>query len=52
NRTKVYHRIFNDLLARENKLVGATRIGISEEDIGYLFEEVFRGRSVVHPGFQ
>jgi len=52
NRTKVYHRIFNDLLARENKLVGATRIPFSEEDIGYIFEDVFRGRSVVHPGFQ
>ncbi|OAV93299.1 hypothetical protein PTTG_11767 [Puccinia triticina 1-1 BBBD Race 1] len=49
NRTKVYHRIFNDLLAREFRLCGATTIPFSDEDIGYIFEDLFRGRSVVHP---
>ncbi|KAG0146638.1 hypothetical protein CROQUDRAFT_671035 [Cronartium quercuum f. sp. fusiforme G11] len=51
NRTKVYHRMFNDLLARECRLVGATTIPFSDEDIGYIFEEIFRGRSVVYPTF-
>ncbi|KAA1085351.1 hypothetical protein PGT21_004159 [Puccinia graminis f. sp. tritici] len=52
NRTKVYHRIFNDLLAREFRLSGATTIPFSDEDIGYIFEDLFRGRSVVHPAFK
>ncbi|PLW22862.1 hypothetical protein PCASD_16218 [Puccinia coronata f. sp. avenae] len=52
NRTKVYHRIFNDLLAREFRLSGATTIPFSVEDIGYIFEDVFRGRSVVHPTYK
>ncbi|KAI9629896.1 hypothetical protein PSHT_09137 [Puccinia striiformis] len=52
NRTKVYHRIFNDLLAREFRLNGATTIPFSDEDIGYIFEDLYRGRSVVHPAFK
>lgn len=51
NRTKVYHRIFNDLLAREFRLTGATTIPFCDEDIGYIFEDLFRGRSVVHPTY-
>ncbi|KAI7964341.1 hypothetical protein MJO29_004768 [Puccinia striiformis f. sp. tritici] len=52
NRTKVYHRIFNDLLAREFRLNGATTIPFSDEDIGYILEDLYRGRSVVHPAFK
>ncbi|KAI9610851.1 hypothetical protein H4Q26_008693 [Puccinia striiformis f. sp. tritici PST-130] len=52
NRTKVYHRIFNDLLAREFRLNGATTIPFSDKDIGYILEDLYRGRSVVHPAFK
>ncbi|KAI7956465.1 hypothetical protein MJO28_003560 [Puccinia striiformis f. sp. tritici] len=52
NRTKVYHWIFNDLLAREFRLNGATTIPFSDEDIGYILEDLYRGRSVVHPAFK
>lgn len=43
--------MFNDLLAREFRVVGATTIPFSDEDIGYIFEEIYRGRSVVHPTY-
>ncbi|MBW0471396.1 hypothetical protein O181_011111 [Austropuccinia psidii MF-1] len=52
NRTKIYHRMFNDLLAREFRLVGAKTIPFCDEDIGCIFEDLFRGRSVVHPTYK
>lgn len=51
NRTKTYHRMFVDFGARELKISGLSRLPISEDDVGYVFEELNRGRSIVAPNF-
>ncbi|EGG03025.1 uncharacterized protein MELLADRAFT_44716 [Melampsora larici-populina 98AG31] len=51
NRTKLYKRLYNDLLSRESKLTGTTTIPFSIEEIGYIFEEIYRGKSIVSPNF-
>ncbi|KAF2434428.1 hypothetical protein EJ08DRAFT_657182 [Tothia fuscella] len=54
SRDKVYDSILASLLSQEEKLARAMgkdsiglRLPITQDDIGYLVEEVFRGRSVV-----
>ncbi|CAH7671609.1 hypothetical protein BY996DRAFT_4573115 [Phakopsora pachyrhizi] len=49
NRTKLYRRMYNDLLAREYKVFGTITIPFTESDVGYIFEEVYRGRSTICP---
>ncbi|KAE9402666.1 hypothetical protein BT96DRAFT_1017423 [Gymnopus androsaceus JB14] len=50
-RRKLYERLWKDLLHREEKLAGQTlnRIPFDEDDIGLLFEDIHRGRSVFPP---
>ncbi|TFK29493.1 ubiquitin-protein ligase molybdopterin-converting factor [Coprinopsis marcescibilis] len=51
NRKKLYERIYRDLLHREEKLVGhqLNRLPIDEDDVGLIFEDLHRGRSVLPP---
>lgn len=51
NRKKLYERIYRDLLHREGKVNGAqlNRLPIDEEDVGFIFEDLHRGRSVIPP---
>ncbi|KAF9078495.1 hypothetical protein BDP27DRAFT_1281141 [Rhodocollybia butyracea] len=50
-RRKLYERLWRDLLHREEKLAGETlnRIPLDEDDIGLIFEDIHRGRSVLPP---
>ncbi|KAJ3909560.1 hypothetical protein F5879DRAFT_1019502 [Lentinula edodes] len=50
-RRKLYERLWKDLLHREEKLVGHTlnRIPLDEDDIALIFEDIYRGRSVIPP---
>ncbi|KAJ7690247.1 ubiquitin-protein ligase molybdopterin-converting factor [Mycena rosella] len=53
NRRKLYERLLRDLQQREAKRAGEpgqpSRLGIDEDDVALLFEDVHRGRSVVPP---
>ncbi|KAJ3756344.1 ubiquitin-protein ligase molybdopterin-converting factor [Lentinula raphanica] len=51
NRRKLYERLWKDLLHREQKILGHTlnRIPLDEDDIGLIFEDIHRGRSVLPP---
>ncbi|KAH9822173.1 hypothetical protein DFH28DRAFT_1078497 [Melampsora americana] len=51
NRTKLYKRLYNELLSRETRLSESNRIPFSIEEIGYIFEEIYRGKSIVSPNF-
>ncbi|KAK9894842.1 ubiquitin-protein ligase molybdopterin-converting factor [Cystobasidium minutum MCA 4210] len=51
NRHKIYRRLHNDLAAREERLTGINKIPFSEEEFGFIFEELHRGRSVIAPTF-
>ncbi|KAJ7247439.1 ubiquitin-protein ligase molybdopterin-converting factor [Mycena haematopus] len=50
-RRKVYERMVRDLQAREARRAGTlnVRFPLSEDDVGLLFDDVHRGRSVVPP---
>lgn len=41
--------MLQDLANRDEKLTGLPRAAISEADVGYLLEDLHRGRSVVCP---
>jgi len=50
NRTKLYEDIQARLAGQESRLRGNTvglRLALTEADIGYVVEEVFKGKSVV-----
>ncbi|RDB17094.1 tRNA threonylcarbamoyladenosine dehydratase [Hypsizygus marmoreus] len=51
NRKKLYERLLRDLLHRETKLTGETinKLPIDEDDVSLIFEDVYRGRSVIPP---
>ncbi|KAG6333779.1 hypothetical protein ID866_5305 [Astraeus odoratus] len=51
NRRKVYERLLRDLLHRESKLVGEqiNKLPIDEDDVSFIFEDLYLGRSVVPP---
>ncbi|KAJ7641297.1 hypothetical protein FB45DRAFT_1124927 [Roridomyces roridus] len=51
NRRKVYGSLLRDLLQRESRRAGEqlNRLPISEDDVGLIFEDVYRGRSVIPP---
>ncbi|KAF8957510.1 ubiquitin-protein ligase molybdopterin-converting factor [Flammula alnicola] len=51
NRKKLYERIYRDLLHRESKVAGhqINKLPIDEDDVGLIFEDLYRGRSVVPP---
>ncbi|KAI0074588.1 hypothetical protein K474DRAFT_1665202 [Panus rudis PR-1116 ss-1] len=50
-RKKLYERIYRDLLHREQRISGQTinRLPIDEDDVGFLFEDIHRGRSIIPP---
>ncbi|THH30488.1 hypothetical protein EUX98_g3710 [Antrodiella citrinella] len=50
-RKKLYERIYRDLLHREEKMAGQAlnRLSIDEDDVGMLFEDIHRGRSIIPP---
>src|SRR5690606_18086013 len=50
NRTKLYADILASLSGSESRLRGnapGIRVPLTEADVGYIVEEVFRGKSVV-----
>ncbi|TFK31542.1 ubiquitin-protein ligase molybdopterin-converting factor [Crucibulum laeve] len=51
HRKKLYERLYRDLLHREIKLAGAqiNKLPIDEDDVALIFEDLYRGRSVVPP---
>ncbi|KAK4054979.1 hypothetical protein OIO90_003320 [Microbotryomycetes sp. JL221] len=49
NRTKMSKTIHSTLTGLEQKLTGQTRIPLSEEDVQYIYEEIFRCRSITFP---
>ncbi|GAA5991000.1 hypothetical protein JCM10908_006494 [Rhodotorula pacifica] len=49
NRYKLNATLHRQLSAVEQKLTGDNRIPFSEDDMGYLFEEIHRAKSVVPP---
>ncbi|GJE93462.1 tRNA threonylcarbamoyladenosine dehydratase [Phanerochaete sordida] len=50
-RKKLYDKMWRDFLHREEKIAGhaLNRLPIDEDDVGMLFEDIHRGRSVVPP---
>ncbi|OCH94639.1 ubiquitin-protein ligase molybdopterin-converting factor, partial [Obba rivulosa] len=50
-RKKLYERLYRELLHHEEKLVGRplNRLPIDENDVGLVFDDFYRGRSVVPP---
>ncbi|PCH36872.1 hypothetical protein WOLCODRAFT_140616 [Wolfiporia cocos MD-104 SS10] len=50
-RKKLNERLYKDLLHREEKLTGQTinKLPIDEDDVGFIFDDISRGRSVVPP---
>ncbi|KAF8911348.1 hypothetical protein CPB85DRAFT_1375896 [Mucidula mucida] len=51
NRRKVYEKLLRDLAKRESLLAGQelNKLPIDEDDVAFIFEDVYRGRSVVPP---
>ncbi|KAL0571258.1 hypothetical protein V5O48_010706 [Marasmius crinis-equi] len=51
NRKKVYERLLRDFLHREEKIAGQTlnRLPIDEDDVAFIFEDLYRGRSAIPP---
>ncbi|ESK94816.1 ubiquitin-protein ligase molybdopterin-converting factor [Moniliophthora roreri MCA 2997] len=51
NRRKLYERLLRDLLHREQKLTGEmmNRLPIDEDDVSFVFEDLYRGRPVLPP---
>ncbi|KAJ2922920.1 hypothetical protein H1R20_g14182, partial [Candolleomyces eurysporus] len=51
NRKKLYERIYRDLLRREEKIAGEqlNRLPIDEDDVALVFEDLYRGRSLLPP---
>ncbi|KAJ8098249.1 hypothetical protein POJ06DRAFT_258959 [Lipomyces tetrasporus] len=47
NRVKTYDSVLHHLAGQKMRLEGSQKLPLDTEDIGYLVEEVFRGRSVV-----
>ncbi|KAK9366316.1 hypothetical protein V1509DRAFT_630427 [Lipomyces kononenkoae] len=47
NRTKTYSTVLHSLAGQKMRLEGSQKIPLDAEDVGYIVEEVFRGRSVV-----
>ncbi|KAK9237047.1 hypothetical protein V1525DRAFT_405135 [Lipomyces kononenkoae] len=47
NRTKTYTTVLHSLAGQKMRLEGSQKIPLDAEDVGYIVEEVFRGRSVV-----
>ncbi|KAK9493000.1 hypothetical protein V1508DRAFT_417064 [Lipomyces doorenjongii] len=47
NRTKTYCSVLHSLAGQKMRLEGSQKLPLDAEDVGYLVEEVFRGRSVV-----
>ncbi|THH00288.1 hypothetical protein EW026_g2203 [Hermanssonia centrifuga] len=50
-RKKLYERLYRDLLHREEKAAGhaINRLPIDEDDVGLVFEDLHRGRSIIPP---
>ncbi|KAL6302273.1 ubiquitin-protein ligase molybdopterin-converting factor [Sparassis latifolia] len=50
-RKKLYERLYRELLHREEKLAGEpiNKLPIDEDDVGLIFEDIHRGRSVIPP---
>ncbi|KZT08135.1 uncharacterized protein LAESUDRAFT_736059 [Laetiporus sulphureus 93-53] len=50
-RKKFNERLYRDLLRHEQKLIGHTlnKLPIDEDDIGLIFDDISRGRSVIPP---
>ncbi|KAI5116205.1 hypothetical protein M0805_006762 [Coniferiporia weirii] len=51
NRRKTYEKLLRELLVREEKISGETinRLPIDETDVAYIYEDLFRGRSLIPP---
>ncbi|KAK9457531.1 hypothetical protein V1511DRAFT_493888 [Dipodascopsis uninucleata] len=47
NRVKTYDSVLHQLAGQKMRLEGSQKLPIDVNDVGYLVEEVFRGRSVV-----
>ncbi|KAK9475825.1 hypothetical protein V1514DRAFT_338877 [Lipomyces japonicus] len=47
NRVKIYDNALHSLSGQRMKLEGTQKLPLDQSDVGYLIEEVFRGRSVV-----
>jgi len=50
-RRKLNERLYRDLLHREEKLTGQSinKLPIDEDDVGLIFDDISRGRSVIPP---
>ncbi|KAG7095703.1 hypothetical protein E1B28_006417 [Marasmius oreades] len=51
NRRKLYERLLRDFLHCEERLTNQTlnRLPLDEDDISFIFEDLYRGRSVIPP---
>ncbi|KAJ7594381.1 hypothetical protein C8J56DRAFT_436001 [Mycena floridula] len=51
NRKKIYERLLRELLAREIRLTGQnlTKLPIDEDDVSMIYEDLYRGRSIIPP---
>ncbi|KAL4072144.1 hypothetical protein J3A83DRAFT_4239362 [Scleroderma citrinum] len=51
NRRKLYERLLRELLQRESKFLGGqiNKLPIDEDDVSFIFEDLYRGRSIVPP---
>ncbi|KAK9465371.1 hypothetical protein V1512DRAFT_266170 [Lipomyces arxii] len=47
NRVKMYDSVLHQLAGQKMRLEGSQKLSLDTEDVGYMIEEVFRGRSVV-----
>lgn len=47
NREPLYNRMHRDLLNRERRKYGVTAIPLDVHNVGYIFDEIFRSKSVV-----
>ncbi|KAL5520929.1 hypothetical protein ACEPAF_2932 [Sanghuangporus sanghuang] len=51
NRYKTYDKLLRDLRVREEKITGEpiNRLPIDETDVAFIFEDLYRGRSLIPP---
>ncbi|CAG8484727.1 7782_t:CDS:2 [Racocetra persica] len=47
NREPLYSRMHRDLLNRERRKYGVTSIPLDVHDVGYIYDEIFRSKSIV-----
>ncbi|KAK9446911.1 uncharacterized protein V1518DRAFT_377765 [Limtongia smithiae] len=47
NRVKTYDSVLHNLAGQKMRLEGSQKLPLDMDDVGYIIEEVFRGRSVV-----